>query len=197
MRTVFLPSRKSTLGPGDGSEGTRADELSYIATGSRATPARATFFPCPLTLACALPETHAKTYARPSLAPSPCGPSLRMRAIGCRGQERAGRGELGLSLNPRPDRKERGAGRARARPRARSLWPSDRVRRVTSTPRGEALPRDCAGAAHWSSPSTILFLSEVAPPAAQRLLVKVFPLCRAGDAAMGLGGRMFVCRCSP
>lgn len=69
MKTVSLASSRSTLGRGDGSEGgPGADELSYIATGSQAAPARATFSPCPLTPACALPETHARTYARPPLA---------------------------------------------------------------------------------------------------------------------------------
>lgn len=43
-------SSSSTLGRGEVSEGgPGADELSYIATGKRAAPARATFSPCPLT----------------------------------------------------------------------------------------------------------------------------------------------------
>lgn len=62
-------------------------------------PARATFSPCPLTPACALPETHARTYAGPPLAPSPCGRPLRTRARGCGGTRgrRAERSRLGVS----------------------------------------------------------------------------------------------------
>lgn len=42
VRTVSLPSRKSALERGDGSEpGSQGDELSYIATGNQAAPARA------------------------------------------------------------------------------------------------------------------------------------------------------------
>lgn len=47
VRTVSLPSRKSALERGEGSEpGPGADELSYIATGNQAAPARA-LFPVP------------------------------------------------------------------------------------------------------------------------------------------------------
>lgn len=113
VRTVSLPSRNSAPGRGGGSkEGPRANELSYIATGSRAAPARATFSPCPLTPACALPETHARTYARPSLAPSPCGSPLRTRAGGCRGMR--GRRVARRVSEPQskaPRRRERGGAR--------------------------------------------------------------------------------------
>ncbi|XP_077885671.1 uncharacterized protein LOC120885071 [Ictidomys tridecemlineatus] len=129
-----LPGRNSAMGRGEDSKGRpRTDEPSYIAPGRRAAPARATFSPCPLTPACALPETHARTYARPSLAPSPCGPPLRTRAGECCGHVGAETGAKDLNL--KPGREGPGAGPERARPRARTLWPPDRVRGGTSTPR--------------------------------------------------------------
>ena len=141
--SLSLPSSSSALGRSEVSEGRPgADELSYIATGNRAAPARATFSPCPLTPACALPETHARTYARPPLAPSSCGPPLRTRArgsagpLGAESEARSG----SPSLNLRPGGDERGVGRERARPRARSLRPPDRVRRPDEhAPRGSAV----------------------------------------------------------
>lgn len=111
VRPVSLPSRNSALGRGDGSEGApRAEELSYIAKGSRSAPAKATFSPCPLTPACALPETHASTYARPSLTPSFCGPPLRTRASECGGTRGRGK-ERWVSEPQSKDRLRRGEGR--------------------------------------------------------------------------------------